>query len=137
MGHERTYQAWYGVPQIAANPESTEEEIRNWAAGSYEYSYGTDTVRLNDLIDASSQHNYYRYENEVDDYRQDHMQVHLDQTFDNWTLGGVLFATAGAGFMSSSAKETTLADYGIAPFIMGMDTPSPRIWSVVGGWTTP
>ena len=34
LGHERTYQAWYGVPQIAANPESTEEDIRAWAAGA-------------------------------------------------------------------------------------------------------
>ncbi|MAO88212.1 MAG: TonB-dependent receptor [Crocinitomicaceae bacterium] len=122
LGHERTYQAWYGVPQIAANPESTEEEIRTWAAGSYEYSYGTDTVRLNDLIARRGQHNYYRYENEVDDYRQDHVQVHLDQTFDNWTLGGVLFGTAGAGFYEQFRQGDDLADYGIAPFIMGIDT---------------
>ena len=122
LGHERTYQAWYGVPQIAANPESTEEEIRTWAAGSYEYGYGADTVRLNDLIARRGQHNYYRYENEVDDYRQDHMQVHLDQTWGNWTLGGVLYGTAGAGFYEQFRQGDDLADYGFAPLIMGTDT---------------
>ena len=87
-----------------------------------EYSYGADTVRLNDLIARRGQHNYYRYENEVDDYRQDHLQVHLDQTWGNWTLGGVLYGTAGAGFYEQFRQGDDLADYGFAPLIMGTDT---------------
>ena len=64
-----------------------------------EYDYGADTVRIADLLDRRAQHNYYRYENEVDDYRQDHYQLHLDQNLGEWDLGGVFYATLGCGFL--------------------------------------
>ena len=122
LGHERTYQAWYGVPQIVANPESTDEEILNWVQGSGEYNYGADTVRVNDLLDRRAQHNYYRYENEVDDYRQDHYQLHLDQQVGNWDLGAVAYATKGAGFYEQFRQDEDFADYQLMPFILGADT---------------
>jgi iron complex outermembrane recepter protein len=122
LGHERTYQAWFGVPQIVANPESTEEDILAWVQGSGEYDYGADTVRVNDLLDRRAQHNYYRYENEVDDYRQDHVQIHLDQSLGDWTFGGVFYATLGAGFYEQFRQGDDLSDYGLAPLVMGTDT---------------
>ena len=57
LGHERTYQAWAGVPQIVADPESTDEDILNWVQGSGEYDYGADTVRVQDMLDRRAQHN--------------------------------------------------------------------------------
>ena len=122
LGHERTYQAWYGVPQIVADPESTDEDILNWVQGSGEYDYGADTVRVADLLDRRAQHNYYRYENEVDDYRQDHYQIHLDQTLGDWNFGGVFYATLGAGFYEQFRQGDDLSDYGLAPLVMGTDT---------------
>ena len=122
LGHERTYQAWYGVPQIVADPESTDEDILNWVQGSGEYNYGADTVRVADLLDRRAQHNYYRYENEVDDYRQDHYQIHLDQTLGDWNFGGVFYATLGAGFYEQFRQGDELSDYGLAPLVMGTDT---------------
>ena len=122
LGHERTYQAWYGVPQIVADPESTDEDILNWVQGSGEYNYGADTVRVADLLDRRAQHNYYRYENEVDDYRQDHYQIHLDQTLGDWNFGGVFYATLGAGFYEQFRQGDDLSDYGLAPLVMGTDT---------------
>ena len=122
LGHERTYQAWYGVPQIVAALESTDEDILNWVQGSGEYNYGADTVRVADLLDRRTQHNYYRYENEVDDYRQDHYQIHLDQTLGDWNFGGVFYATLGAGFYEQFRQGDDLSDYGLAPLVMGTDT---------------
>jgi len=122
LGHERTYQAWYGVPQLAVNPETTDEDIQNWAYNSYEYGYGADTVRIADLMERRSQHNYYRYENEVDDYRQDHYQLHLDQNLGEWDLGAVLYSTLGAGFYEQFREADDLEDYGLSPLIMGGDT---------------
>ena len=122
LGHERTYQAWYGVPQIVADPESTDEDILNWVQGSGEYNYGADTVRVADLLDRRAQHNYYRYENEVDDYRQDHYQIHLDQTLGDWNFGGVFYATLGAGFYEQFRQGDDLSDYGLAPLVTGTDT---------------
>jgi len=122
LGHERTYQAWYGVPSIVANPESTEEDILTWVQGSGEYSYGADTIRVNDLLERRAQHNYYRYENEVDDYRQDHHQIHLDQLLGDWNFGGVLYVTFGAGFYEQFRQDDDLANYGLTPLVMGTDT---------------
>ena len=122
LGHERTYQAWYGVPQIVANPESTEEEILNWVQGSGEYDYGADTVRVNDLLDRRARHNYYLYDFEVEDYRQDHYQIPLDQSYGDWNVGGVLYATLGAGFYEQFRQDDDLSDYGLSPFVLGADT---------------
>ncbi|MDA0728806.1 MAG: TonB-dependent receptor [Bacteroidetes bacterium] len=122
LGHERTYQAWYGVPHIVADPESTEDDILAWVQGSGEYSYGADTVRVNDLLERRAQHNYYRYENEVDDYRQDHYQIHLDQMLGDWNFGGVLYATFGAGYYEQFRQDDDLLNYGLDPLVMGADT---------------
>lgn len=122
LGHERTFQAWYGVPKIAVDSESTDEDILNWAEGSYEYNYGADTVRINDLLDRRARHNYYRYENEVDNYSQNHYQVHLDQSFGNWSLGGVFYATLGAGYYEQFRRGDELSNYGLSPLVLGDDT---------------
>ncbi|MCH1587892.1 MAG: TonB-dependent receptor plug domain-containing protein, partial [Flavobacteriales bacterium] len=136
LGHERTYQAWHGVPQIATDPNATDQEVIAWVMGdsvvapSYEYTMGyeedwtpiVDTVALNDLVARRAQHNFYRYENEVDDYRQDHFQAHLDQAWGNWVLGGVFYGTAGAGFYEQFRQGDDLDDYGFAPVVLGTDT---------------
>jgi len=96
LGHERTYQSWFGVPVIAL--DGTAEEISFWAAGSYEYGYGTDTARIADLIARRAQHNYYRYADEVDDYRQDHHQLLGEWQAGRWALRGTLNATFGRGY---------------------------------------
>lgn len=119
LGHERTYQAWYGVPQIATDPNATEEDIRNWAFGSYEYGYGEDAARIDDLVQRRRQHNYYRYEDQVDDYRQDHHQMHLDQRWGDWDMGGVVFGTLGAGFYEQFRPQDDLQDYGVQPLMVG------------------
>ena len=33
LGHERTYQAWHGVPQIATDPDATDQEVIAWVIG--------------------------------------------------------------------------------------------------------
>ena len=117
LGHERTYQAWAGVPQVVADPESTDEDILNWVQGSGEYDYGADTIRVQDMLERRGQHNYYRYENEVDDYRQDHYQLHFDQTMGDWELGGVVFSTLGAGYYEQFRQGDDLSDYGFSPIV--------------------
>jgi len=96
LGHERTQQAWYGVPRIGL--ESSADSIWAWAANSYEYGYGSDTARIEDLIARGRQHNYYNYADQVDDYRQDHHQVHASQRVGGWDLGATLHYTAGSGY---------------------------------------
>jgi iron complex outermembrane receptor protein len=123
LGHERTYQAWYGVPVIALT-DSSDEAIRAWATNSYEYNYVSegsseyDQNRLEDLIENRERHNYAQYKDEVDDYRQDHFQLHLDQAVADWNLGGVVFGTLGAGYYEQFKQNEDLVDYGFDPFVI-------------------
>jgi len=117
LGHERTYQAWYGVPQIAI--EGTESEILDWANSSGEYGYGTDLARIADLIERREQHNFYRYEDEVDDYRQDHHQLHLDQEWRGWDLGLTAHYTAGSGYYEQYKPDAELSLYGVSDLVIG------------------
>ena len=110
LGHERTQQAWHGLPLVAVN--GSPQEIRDWALGSYEYGYGEDSVRIDDLIKNGRKHNYYQYEDQVDDYRQDHHQVHLDQSWGGWKWGATGHWTKGAGFYEQFRENDEFSLYG-------------------------
>ena len=113
LGHERTQQAWYGVPRIGLSGDSA--AIVAWAANSYEYGYGEDEERISDLIDRGRKHNYYRYADQVDDYRQDHHQLHLSQNWGAWNFGSTIHCTKGAGFYEQFKANDDLSLYGAGP----------------------
>lgn len=130
LGNERTYQAWYGVPQLATDENVTDQEILDWAAGSYEYGYGSDTDRVTDLIENRRTHNYYNYENEVDDYAQNHLQLHFDQRVGLADIAMTLYSTSGAGFYEQFRSGDSFQSYGLeAP--MFPDSTSPESTNVI------
>ena len=130
LGHERTYQAWYGVPQIVTEENTTDTDIQDWAAGSSEYGYGDDTQRISDLIENRRTHNYYNYENEVDDYNQNHFQLHLEQNIGIADLGVALYTTTGSGYYEQFRAADTFSDYGlIAPIYP--DSSAPETTNVI------
>jgi iron complex outermembrane receptor protein len=120
LGHERTEQAWFGVPRIGLDAPA--DSIRAWAANSYEYGYGADTARIEDLIARGRQHNYYDYADQVDDYRQDHHQIHVGERIGGWDLGATLHYTAGAGYWEQYREADSIALYGGASVVMAEDT---------------
>lgn len=104
-GHEKTYQAWYGVPS----------------------SY----------LDTNRTYNPYDYENEVDDYRQTHYQLHyVYDANQNFKLNAALHYTRGLGFFEQYKgighnavinywSKENLSDYGLDDVITpGGDTIS-------------
>ena len=121
-GEERTYQSWYGVPEIATDPDADSTAISNWAEGSWDYSYGGDIARINDLISNGRQHNYYNYDFEVDDYTQSHQQIHLEQKVGGLDLGIALFQTLGAGYYEQERLGDVLSDYGLSNLTMVSDS---------------
>ena len=128
LGHERTYQAWYGVPQIVTEENITDTDIQDWAAGSSEY--GNDTQRISDLIENRRTHNYYNYENEVDDYNQNHFQLHLEQNIGIADLGVALYTTTGSGYYEQFRAADAFSDYGlIAPSYP--DSSGPETTNVI------
>ncbi|MEC7646562.1 MAG: TonB-dependent receptor [Bacteroidota bacterium] len=92
-GHERTYQAWNGVP-------------------------------LN-YLDTNRTFNSYTYENEVDDYKQSHYQIHYKkQISDATNLNVALHYTHGEGYYEQEKIDEKFTDYGLENIIISNDTIS-------------
>ena len=125
-GHERTYQAWYGVPVVGLTGDA--DAITAWAANSYEYGYGADTARIADLIARGRQHNYYTYEDQVDDYTQIHHQLHLDQRMGQWDAGLALSNTLGRGHYEQFRADDDLAHYGVTDTAFATGDVVRRRW---------
>ena len=92
-GKEKTYQAWNGVP----------------------LSY------LND--DSLRTYNSYTYDNETDNYWQDHYMLHYNKQLANsgmFNLG--LHFTHGEGYYEQYKNGQDFADYGLNNVIVGNDT---------------
>ena len=99
-GHEVTYQAWNGVPAQFV----PFDDLRTFNTA------GTEK--------AGEPH-----ENEVDDYRQTHYQLHLNQTItDNINISGALHYTKGEGFFEQYKAGQDLVDYGFENVMLGDTT---------------
>ena len=92
-GQEKTYQAWNGVPLAYIN---------------------NDSLRT---------YNSYTYENETDNYWQDHYMLHYSKQLNatsDFNLG--LHFTHGEGYYEQYKNDEEFSDYGIDNVIVGSDT---------------
>lgn len=117
-GDEVTYQSWYGTP---------EARLRNDAAGieAVIANNGFSVAQADNLRNSGRSYNFYEYDNQVDDYGQDHYQLHLAHNFNtnlNLTVAG--HYTKGGGFFEEFRNDDDLADYGIADVVLGGATIS-------------
>ncbi|MEN3323361.1 TonB-dependent receptor [Mariniflexile soesokkakense] len=115
-GHELTYQAWYGTPLARINGD---------AAGIEAYileNYLSDAEAEN-LRNSDRRYNYYTYENEVDNYKQDHYQLHWNERFNsNWSTNLGLNYTYGRGYFEQYKVDEDFADYDLEEITMGGET---------------
>ena len=96
-GGEKTYQAWYGVDVFTIDDDRT----ANIAGAIY-----------NDNGDLTGY-----YDNQVDDYKQDHYQLHWNEKFNNQlSLNVGLNYTYGRGFYEEYANDGDIASLGLMPF---------------------
>lgn len=115
-GAERTYQSWYGTPQ--SRIENDEEGMLQHAANE-----GYSEEQTQNLLNSGRTYNFYLYENEVDDYQQDHYQLHLVHEFaDNLKLSLAGHYTYGRGFFEQYRNDDEFSDYGLQNPIIGLDT---------------
>lgn len=88
-GKERTYQAWYGVSE-------------------------SDLMTNRRVNYAGTEKPGAPYENEVDNYRQDHYQFFADHRLnERWVLNAALFLTRGLGYYEQYKAEEDYADYNL------------------------
>lgn len=108
-GRELTYQAWNGVPQVKL--EGTEEELLNHYLTNSNGDYNTIADSIN-LFDSGRNYNAYTYENEVDNYRQDHYQIlQTSQLGDNVKFNATGHYTKGRGFFEQFKHQEDLGEY--------------------------
>jgi len=99
-GHERTYQAWYGVDKETFETDPT----FNYAGAIYDEN--------GNIIGF--------YDNEVDDYTQKHYQLHhVWQAADNVKLQSAAFYVRGYGYYEQYKQDQDFADYGFTPITIG------------------
>ena len=101
-GSEVTYQSWYGV-----DADTVENDPTFNPAGIYTDKDGN--IRFHD--------------NQVDDYKQDHYQLHWNQKFDNnWSSNLSLNYTYGRGFFEEYKEDEDFANYDFTPIELGGET---------------
>lgn len=117
-GKERTYQAWYGTPESVIN--GNEAEIIAYADRNY--IFGNDRENL---LNSGRTYNFYTYENEVDNYQQDHYQLLFSHRFtSNLKLKLAGHYTRGRGYFEQFRNDDNFSTYGFDPVIIGGDTVS-------------
>lgn len=100
-GKERTYQAWYGVPQ--------------------------------DSLKTNRTYNPYNYENQIDNYSQNHYQLLFShQASDDLTMNFALHYTKGKGYYEEFKQDETFAKYKLPDVVNFFDTII-RIDTIISG----
>ena len=117
-GKEVTYQSWWGTPQA---------RLENDAAGieAVIVNNGYSPEQADNLRNSGRSFNYYLYDNQVDDYGQDHYQVHFSQELSpKLNLNSAFHYTKGAGFFEEFREDDDFSDYGFADVTVGATTVS-------------
>ncbi|NJL13865.1 MAG: TonB-dependent receptor [Microscillaceae bacterium] len=113
-GAEQTFQAWYGVPE--ARLQSDLVGIENFITRNSLNINQAQNLRQSD----ARRYNAPLYDNETDNYQQDHYQFFLNQKLGaNWLLNTALHYTRGRGYFEQYRYEDALADYGLPPVSLG------------------
>lgn len=101
-GKEKTYQAWYGVPEDSLSTNRTFNP-----AGMYFDENG----------------NVLYYDNQTDNYQQDYYQLlYSKQLNNNWDLNLTAFLTKGKGYYEEYQPQQNFVDYNLDTLFIGTDT---------------
>ena len=101
-GKEKTYQAWYGVPEDSLRTNRTYNP-----AGEY--------------FDVNGNVQYY--DNQTDNYQQDYYQLHYAHSFaTNFILNAALHYTKGKGYYEEYKPQQSFSDYLMDTLFIGSDT---------------
>lgn len=116
-GHEITYQAWEGIPK--AKLEEDEDGMQLFA----DLNGYSEEERANLLNSDPRTFNRYLYDNQVDNYKQDHYQVFYTRRInDNYTTNIAYHQTNGFGYYESYRYNKRITDYNADTAFVGGDT---------------
>ncbi|MBW4359486.1 TonB-dependent receptor [Flavobacterium taihuense] len=96
-GTEKTYQSWFGVDAVTLESDRTFN-----AAGMFTDEFGN--IRF--------------YDNQTDNYQQDHYQLHWSEKIsENWSTNLAFHYTKGNGYYEEYQEDQDFAEYGLTPII--------------------
>jgi len=92
-GTEQTYQSWNGIDAETLNSNRTYN-----SAGKYKDEFGNTRF----------------YDNETDNYKQNHYQLHWSESFsDKWSTNLAVHYTKGQGYYENYKEDATMTDYSL------------------------
>ena len=104
-GHEITYQSWFGVDPFTLENDRT-------------YNFAGEIYNANGDLTGY-------YDNQVDNYRQDHYQFHWNQKYNqNWSSSLGLNYSYGRGFYEEYNNDASLANLRLNDVTLGGATQS-------------
>jgi len=104
-GKEKTYQSWWGTPEGRVNNDV--EEMNNVIANN-----GYSDEQADNLLNSGRTFNYYTYDNQTDNYQQDHYQIHFNNDISNTAnLHLALHYTYGRGYYEEFREDDNLSNY--------------------------
>ena len=115
-GQEKTYQSWYGTPSSRLENDET-------AMNEHADNNGYSAAQRENLLNSGRTYNFYLYDDETDNYQQDHYQLHIShQLSDQINFNAALHYTYGRGYFEQFKENEDFEDYGISPQVVGNDT---------------
>lgn len=109
-GKEKTYQAWNGVPQEKLF--GSNDDLEAYIAANGLDGRDADNIRTAD----PRKYNSFLYENQTDNYQQDHYQLlYSTKVNSRLTLNGALHYTRGRGYYEEYRPNEAYASIGLDP----------------------
>jgi iron complex outermembrane receptor protein len=102
-GKEQTYQAWNGLEDL----DKLKNDRTFNPSGMFTDEFGTKRF----------------YENETDNYQQDHYQLHWNERIsEKWSTNLAFHYTMGKGFYENYKENAKFSGYGLTPIVIGGTT---------------
>ncbi len=106
-GNEKTYQSWYGTPESRVNGSAAEMQA------FIDRNYLSEADATN-LLTSGRRYNYYTYDNQTDNYAQDHFQLITNHRLSEvWNLDLNAHYTYGRGYFEEFRPNADLQSYGL------------------------
>lgn len=97
-GKEKTYQSWNGIDEATLNSDRTFN-----SSGIFTDEFGKTRF----------------YDNETDNYQQDHYQLHWNEKVsNNWSTNLAFHYTKGKGFYENYKEDAKFSSYGLTPIVI-------------------
>ncbi len=114
-GNEKTYQSWYGTPESRIT--GSVADMQAFVDRNYLSPQDADN-----LLKSGRTYNYYTYDNQTDNYAQDHFQLITNHRLtEAWNLDLNAHYTYGRGYYEEFKPAADLITYGFANSLRSVD----------------